>query len=79
MKKNPVTIETYVFLFLFSGVFVFFGTIMGLSNFLNTFINTAYYLLINIVFWIMAVAVLTSPIAILPVLRRSAILLAFSM
>lgn len=63
MKKNPVTLETYVFLILFAGIFAFFGSIMGLSNFLNTFINTAYYLLINIVFWIMAVAVLTGAIS----------------
>jgi len=63
MKKNPVTLETYIFLGLFVGAFVFFGSIMGLSNFLNTFINTAYYLLMNIVFWIMAVAVLTGALS----------------
>lgn len=63
MKKNPVTKETYIFLTIFAVVFTFFGSIMGLSNFLNTFINTAYYLLLNIVFWIMAVAVLTGAIS----------------
>ncbi len=63
MKKNPVTLETYIFLVLFMGAFVIFGSIMGLSNFLNTFINTAYYLLMNIVFWIMSVAVLTGALS----------------
>ena len=63
MKKNPVTLETYIFLALFASAFVLFGSVMGLSNFLNTFINTAYYLLLNIVFWIMAVAVLTGALS----------------
>ncbi|XMB86001.1 hypothetical protein RJG79_11445 [Mycoplasmatota bacterium WC44] len=63
MKKSPVTLETFIFLGIFTVIFAAFGSIMGLSNFLNTFINTAYYLLINIVFWIMAVAVLTGAVA----------------
>lgn len=63
MKKKPVTKETYIFLLIFIVIFGTFGSVMGVSNFLNTFINTAYYLLIDIVFWIMAVAVLTGAIA----------------
>lgn len=59
MKKRAISIETFVVLVVFTSVFVLFSMIMGLSNFLNTLINTAYYLLIDIALWIMAVAVLT--------------------
>lgn len=59
MKKQAVSAETYVLLFIISVVFIGFSSVMGLSNFLNTLINTSYSLLINIAFWIMAVAVLT--------------------
>jgi len=59
MRKKPVTLETYITLIVFIGVFILFSAIMGISNFMNTFINTAYYLLTDIALWIMAVAVLT--------------------
>lgn len=63
MKKRPVTTETYVLLLLFVGGFVMFSLEMGVANFLNTLINTSYYLLINVAFWIMGVAVLTGAMA----------------
>lgn len=59
MRKKAVTLETYVILVIFTGAFILFSKIMGVSNFMNTFINTAYYLLTEIALWIMAVAVLT--------------------
>lgn len=59
MRKKAVTLETYVTLVVFAGAFIVFSAIMGVSNFMNTFINTAYYLLVDIALWIMAVAVLT--------------------
>ena len=63
MKKKPVTTETYVVLGVFIAVFAVFSIEMGLANFLGTAINTGYYLLINIAFWIMGVAVLTGAVA----------------
>ena len=63
MKKKPVSAETYVVLGLFIVVFSVFAIEMGLSNFLGTAINTGYYLLVNIAFWIMGVAVLTGALA----------------
>ena len=62
MRKKAVTLETYVILIIFTGAFLGFTSIMGVSNFMNTFINTAYYLLVEIALWIMAVAVLTGAI-----------------
>lgn len=62
MRKKAVTLETYVILIIFTAAFVGFSSIMGVSNFMNTFINTAYYLLVEIALWIMAVAVLTGAI-----------------
>ena len=63
MKKNPITVETYVILALILLVFVLFSFEMGLAYFMSTLINTAFYLLINVAFYIMALAVLTGAIA----------------
>jgi spore maturation protein SpmA len=63
MKKEAVTKETYVVLFSFIVVFVIFSIKMGVANFLGTTIETGYYLLINVAFWIMGVAVLTGAMA----------------
>ena len=63
MKKNPITLETYVILTLVLLAFVLFSYEMGVANFMSTLINTAFYLLINVAFYIMALAVLTGAIA----------------
>lgn len=63
MKKKPVTKESYVILAVFILFFTVFSIEMGMSHFLNTMINTSYYLLINVAFWIMGVAVLTGAMA----------------
>lgn len=63
MKKNPVTLESYTVLFVFLAFFALFSFEMGVANFLNTMINTSFYLLVNVAFWIMGVAVLTSAMA----------------
>mgnify|MGYP002641201566 CR=1 FL=1 len=63
MKKHPVTLETGVVLFLFIGIFILFTSVMGLSNFLGTMIETSFYLLLNVALWIMGVAVLTGAMA----------------
>jgi hypothetical protein len=63
MKKNPITTETYVLLILFLGGFLLFSLEMGVANFLNTMINTSFFLLTEVAFWIMGVAVLTGAMA----------------
>lgn len=63
MKKQPVTLETYIILIAFILGFLLFSYYMGVANFLNTMINTGFYLLINVAFWIMGVAVLTGAMA----------------
>jgi hypothetical protein len=63
MKKQPITLETFVVLFVFVFAFVIFSYEMGVANFLNTMINTSFYLLINVALWIMGVAVLTGAMA----------------
>ncbi len=63
MKKQPVTLETIIVLVFFILGFILFSSDMGVANFLNTMINTSFYLLINVALWIMAVAVLTGAMA----------------
>lgn len=63
MKKNPITKETYILAIIFVSIFVGFSVYMGISNFLGSMIETAYYLLINVALWIMGVTVLTGAVA----------------
>lgn len=63
MKKQAVTKETYIVLAVFVLAFAIFSIEMGVANFLSTTIETGYYLLINVAFWIMGVAVLTGAMA----------------
>ncbi len=63
MKKNPVSKETIVLFSLFILVFVLFSIEMGIDSFLSTTLATAYYLLLEVALYIMAVAVLTGAIA----------------
>ncbi len=51
--------EAIVFLVLFGGFFGFLGHRMGVGNMLNTLMNTAWDLLMNTVFYIMGITVLT--------------------
>lgn len=51
--------EAIIFLILFVGFFGFLGSRMGLANLLNTLMNTAHDLLLNTVFFIMGITVLT--------------------
>ncbi len=51
--------EALVFLILFFGFFGFLGHKMGIDNMLNTIMNTAWDLLMNTVFYIMGITVLT--------------------
>ncbi len=56
-------ISPLLFLTVFIGIFAVFAVPMGLSNMLNTFMNTAYRLLIETVLFIMAIAVLMGAVS----------------
>jgi hypothetical protein len=51
--------EAFVFLICFFGFFGYLGYEMGMANLLNTIMNTAWDLLMNTVFFIMGITVLT--------------------
>lgn len=51
--------EAFIFLIVFFGFFLFLGTKMGTANMLNTIMNTAWDLLMNTVFFIMGITVLS--------------------
>ncbi|MGN0711222.1 MAG: hypothetical protein ACI4LO_05605 [Anaerovoracaceae bacterium] len=61
--KNAVSVETLVFLIVFLAVFGSMAHVMGTVNMLNTMMNTAYTLLMNTVFYIMAIAVIAGAVA----------------
>jgi len=51
--------EAFVFIILFGSFFGYLGHVMGVANLLNTIMNTAWDLLMNTVFFIMGITVLT--------------------
>ena len=57
------THELVIFLIIFFGFFVGLSIPMGLPNMLNTFMSTAYQLLLETVFYIMAITVMTGAIS----------------
>lgn len=61
--KKIVGSEVFVFLAIFFGLFIYMGRIMGTVNMLNTMMNTAFDLLLNTVFYLMAIAVLVGAIS----------------
>ena len=61
--KKAVSLEVFVFLALFLGFFVALCVEMGTVNMFNTMMNTAFDLLLNTVFYIMAIAVLAGAIS----------------
>ena len=61
--KRAVDKEVFVFLAVFLGFFVLLGSEMGVANMFNTLMNTAYQLLMDTVFYIMAIAVLAGAIS----------------
>ena len=63
-KKNlRADLKSLLFLLAFLGFFCIFAIPMGLGNALNTLMNTAYRLLIDTVFYIMAIAVIAGAIS----------------
>ena len=61
--KRAVDKEVYIFLAFFLGFFVLMGREMGVANMFNTLMNTAYALLLDTVFYILAIAVLAGAIS----------------
>ena len=61
--KPAVGLEVFIFLVIFLGLFVALCTKMGTVNMFNTMMNTAFDLLMNTVFYIMAIAVLAGAIS----------------
>ena len=57
-EKNAISVEAFVFLGVFFLIFGLLSREMGLVNLLKTMMNTAFDLLLNTVFYIMAVAVI---------------------
>lgn len=62
MKKEIGT-ENFVFLACFVAFFALFMSTMGITNALNTMMNTAYSLLMDTVFYLMAICVLMGAIS----------------
>lgn len=56
--KKAISLETFVFLIVGGIIFGYLGSTMGVDKMFNTLMNTAHYLLIDVVFFIMAIAVL---------------------
>ena len=61
--KKAVGPEVFVFLAAFLGLFVLLCSKMGTTNMFNTLMNTAYSLLMDTVFYIMAIAVLAGAVS----------------
>ena len=52
-------LEGFIFLLIFGGFFGYIGAVMGAANMFNTIMKTAHDLLMNTVFYIMGITVLT--------------------
>lgn len=59
IKLKETVIEPVLFILITLGFGFIFATPMGLANMFNTIMNTAYGLLINTCFYIMAIAIIT--------------------
>lgn len=61
--KNDISSETLIFVVLFLIFFIGIGRIMGGTNMMNTMMNTAFYLLMNVCFYLFAVATVAGGIS----------------
>ncbi|BDF05805.1 CD0519/CD1768 family membrane protein [[Clostridium] hylemonae] len=61
--KKAISVEAFIFLGIFLLIFGFMASRMGGVNMMNTLMNTAYKLLLDTVFYIMAIAVLAGAIS----------------
>ena len=55
--KKAISLETFIFLAVLFVFFYYLSSKMGAINLINTFMNTAYALLMEVCFYIMAIAV----------------------
>lgn len=62
-NSKRTTVEALVFLVIIAGVFIPLGYIMGSGNLLNTIMKTAHGLLLNTVFYLMGITVLTGALS----------------
>lgn len=60
--KKIYSLETLIFLLIFFLLFGYLGYEMGIANMMNTLMNTAYALLMDTVFYIMAISVIAGAI-----------------
>ena len=56
--KKDISAEVFIFLGLFLGLFIYMANIMGGTNMVKTMMLTSFDLLMNVCFYLMAVAVL---------------------
>ncbi len=63
LEKKEISAENFVFLIGIILFFAFFSFQMGMVNTLNTFMNTAYSLLMDTVFYLMAICVLMGAVS----------------
>ena len=61
-KSKLKKFEGIICLAVVLGIFYYLGQIMGMANMLNTLMHTAHDLLLNTVFYLMAICVLTGAI-----------------
>ena len=61
--RKAVSAEVFIFLAFFLGFFILVGREMGIANMFSTMMETAYALLMDTVFYIMAIAVLAGAIS----------------
>ncbi len=62
-QKKAIDKETYIVLIVVIGGFAALGHVMGIGNLFNTIMNTAHDLLLNTVFFIMAISVVTGALS----------------
>lgn len=58
-RKKPTALSGALCLLIVGGLFYYIGHVMGAANMLNTLMHTAHDLLLNTVFYLMAICVLT--------------------
>lgn len=61
-KKN-ISLENFIFIIVFFGIFSWIGHIMGPTNMLSTIMNTAYRLLMDTCFYIMGISVIAGALS----------------
>ena len=62
-EKKAVSAETYLCILAVIALFVYLGSVMGVSQMFDTIMNTAHSLLLDTVFFIMAVSVVTGALS----------------